>query len=109
MKASGTFAPFRTRLLLMVLLLVVPCLALVLWGNLEQRRIERQRVREGAVAISQLAAAYEQKYVDNTRQLLTTLSQTTFLVLATNRTMAEMHLANLRKLSPDYVNFGLIE
>src|SRR6185295_3561804 len=104
---SRFFAHFRTRLVLMVLLLAIPCFALVLWGNLEQRRIERTRVREGAVAISQLAAAYEQNYVENTRQLLTTLSQASFLVLATNRSMVELHLANLRKLSPDYVNFGL--
>ncbi|HXT38943.1 MAG TPA: cache domain-containing protein, partial [Candidatus Angelobacter sp.] len=103
------FALFRTRLILLVLLLVVPGFALVLYGNLEQRRIEKARVREGAIAISQLAAANQENFIKNTRQLLATLTQFPFLVLATDRTFCETHFSNLLKLSPDYLNFGLIE
>src|SRR5437870_2436575 len=109
MQIKSFFALFRTRLILLVLLLIIPAFGLVLYGYLEQRRIEKARVREGAAAISQLAAASEESFIDNTRQLLGTLAQIPFLVLATNQSFCEAHLANLRKLLPDYVNFGLIE
>jgi hypothetical protein len=46
MSATSSFIRFRTRLLLLVLLMVVPAFGLVLLGNLEQRRIEKAGVRE---------------------------------------------------------------
>src|ERR1041385_8557508 len=103
------FTHFRTRLFLLVLLLVIPAVGLVLHGNLEQERIERARVREGATAISQLAAANQENFIKNSRQLLATLSEISFLVLGTNRPVCQTHFANLRVLLPDYLNFGLIE
>ena len=109
MDAPPFFSRFRTRLYLLVAMVVVPAFGLVLYGNLEQRRIERAAARERAVAISQLAAAHEDNFVKNTRQLLATLTQLPFLTLATNRQFCEFHFFNLRKLSPDYANFGLIE
>ena len=103
------FAILRTRLNLLVLLLVIPAFGLVLYGNLEQRRIEKARVREGVAAISQLAAANQENFIKNSRQLLATLAQFPFLVLATNRPFCETHFSNLRLLAPDYLDFGLIE
>src|SRR5687767_9847298 len=102
------FAPLRIRLILLVLMLVIPAFGLVLYGNFEQRRIEKERVREEAIAIAQLAAANQQNFIKNARQLLVTLSEFPFLVLATNRQFCEVHFSNLLKLSPDYLNFGLI-
>jgi signal transduction histidine kinase len=92
-----------------MVLIAVPALGLVLYGNLEQRWSETARVRQGAVAISQLAAANEEHLIQNARQLLATLTEFPFLVLATNREFCRENFSNLRKLSPDYVNFGLIE
>ncbi len=100
---------FRTRLTLMLLLVVLPALGLALYSNLEQRRIEKAEVREGATAISGLAAAHEENFFKNARQLLATLTHFPFLVLATNRPFCETNFSNLRKLSPNYLNFGLIE
>src|SRR5437879_22920 len=101
------FPFFRTRLLLLVLLVAVPVVGLVLYGNLEQRRIERARVREGAVAISRLAAANQSSFLKNARQTLATLGDLHFFVLSTNKPFCETHFSNLLKLSPDYLNFGL--
>lgn len=109
MTVPSRFLKFRTRLIILVLLLVIPAFGLVLYGNLEQRRIEKAKVRQGAAAISELAGANQEAFIKNTRQLLTTLAQFPFLVLATNRPFCEVHFSNLLKLSPDYVNFGLIE
>ena len=108
-KTSGFFALFRTRLILLVLLVLVPAFGLVVYGYFEQRRIETARVREGATAICQLAAANQNNFIDDARQLLATMTQFPFLLLATNRPFCETHLSNLRKLAPDYLNFGLIE
>src|ERR1041385_2901115 len=100
---------FRTRLLLLMLLLAVPALALILYSNLDERRIETAAVRQEAIALSRLAAAREENLINNTRQLLATLSQISFLVLSTNHELCELHFSNLRRLLPDYRNFGLIE
>lgn len=109
MQSPPFFAPFRTRLILLVLLVVLPAFALVLHSNLEQRQLEKSRAKDGALAISQLAAANQESFLKNARQLLATLGQFSFLVLNTNRAFCQNHLANLRKLLPNYLNFGLIE
>ncbi len=107
--ASSFFALFRTRLVVLMLLAVLPAFGLTVYEYLQQRRLETERVRDGAIAISRLAAANQENFVKNTRQLLATLTQFPFLLLGTNRAFCENHLSNLRKLSPDYANIGLIE
>src|SRR5258707_7890514 len=107
--ASSFFALFRTRLIGLMLLALLPAFGLVLYEYLEQRRIETERVREGAIAVARLAAATQENFTKNTRQMLATLTQFPFLLLGTNRAYCETHLSNLRKLSPDYLNFGLVE
>jgi signal transduction histidine kinase len=99
---------FRTKLLLLVLLLTIPAFILVFLAGVHQRKIEKKRVRDSAVALSELAAAHQVQFIRNTRQLMATLSEIHFLVLATNAPFCDVHFSNLRKLSPDYVNFGLI-
>jgi len=108
-RGGGIFAQFRTKLLLLVLLLVVPAFGLVLFSSFQQQRVEKEKARESAVAISRLAAAQQQQFIRNARQMLATLTGFSFLTLTTNTTFAEMNLANLIKLSPDYLTFGLIE
>lgn len=103
------FAQFRTKLFLLVLLLVIPALGLVLHSNFEQRRIEKARIRESAIAISQLAAANQEQFIRNARLLLATLTEFPFLTLTTNAAFGDVHLSNLKKLSPDYLTFGLID
>jgi PAS domain S-box-containing protein len=103
------FSQVRTKLLLLVLLLIVPTFSLVLYISFEQRHLEKQRARESAIATSRLAAAQQKQFIRNARQMLATLSQFSFLTLTTNAGFAEAHLVNLQKLSPDYLTFGLIE
>src|ERR1051326_7060789 len=100
---------FRTRLILLIFLVVLPALALVLYSYGEQRRLETVRVHEGAIAMSRLAAAKDENYVKNTRQLLAALSELTFFVLAKDSGFCHTNFSNLLKLSSDYVNLGLIE
>src|SRR5438046_686214 len=87
--ASSFFARFRTKLILVMLLAAVPAFALVFYGNLEQRRLEKVRVREAATATARLAAANEEKFRENARQLLGTLTQFPFLLIGTNNYFSE--------------------
>src|SRR5689334_18423831 len=107
--ALSYFALFRTRLVVLMLLALLPAFGLVLYENLEQRRIETEHVRERAIAVVQLAAANQENFTKNTRQMLATFTQLPFLLLGTSRAYCETHLSNLRKLAPDYLNFGLVE
>jgi len=104
-----TLQLFRTRLLLLIGLVVVPALALILYGNFALRRVETARAREQARAAASLAATVPEGYIRNARQLMATLTQLPFLLLSTNREFCEFHFKNLRSLTPDYFNFGLVE
>lgn len=107
--AARRAVPFRRRLIFLILIFAIPAVGLVLYGNFEQRRIETARVREGAIAISELVAANQENFTKNSQQLLATLAEIPFLVLATDPVSSQAHFSNLRKLLPDYLNFGLIE
>src|SRR6185295_14530111 len=103
------FNSFRGRLIVLILLGALPAFGLVIYLNLEQRRLETARVRHEAVNTAQLSAFSEQNFTEHTRQLLATLSQFSFLTRATDPEFVQQHLSNLRKLAPDYLNFGLVE
>lgn len=99
----------RGKLLLLVLLALIPAIGLAVHRNLEQRRTAKARGLDTITALSKLIAANEAAYVKNSRQLLATLSEIGFLVRATDRKFCSVHFQNLLKLSPDYLNFGLID
>jgi signal transduction histidine kinase/CheY-like chemotaxis protein len=107
--ARLAFSSFRARLLVLILLIVIPAAGMALYSNFERRRLEGERIRERALALSKLAAAKEENFIRDTKQLLNTLTQFPFLLLSTNEAFSETHLVNLKKLSPDYASFGLIE
>lgn len=100
---------FRTQLIVLVLLPAIPALVLALQRDFQQRRLEKDRIVQSISAVSRLIAANELAYIKNARQLLTTLAPLSFLVHATNRPFCDVHFQNLVKLSPDFLNFGLIE
>jgi signal transduction histidine kinase len=106
---NSSFRKFRTKLIVLILLTLIPAFALVLQRNFDQRRTEKERILERISASSRLVAARQGGYVKNTRQLLSTLSGIDFLVLSTNEPFSSIHFQNLVKLSPDYLNFGLVE
>ena len=60
-----------------------------MYEYLEQRRLETERVREGAIAVARLAAATQENFTKNTRQMLATLTQLPFLLLGTNRSYCD--------------------
>ncbi len=103
------FDQLRTRLLYLVLVALLPACGLVLFGNFEQQNLEKEALRQQAIASAKLAAATQERYILNARHLLLTLCQFPFLTLSSDRGFSETHFRNLRLISPDYADFGLIE
>jgi signal transduction histidine kinase len=102
------FRGFRSRLLGLIMLSVIPSLVLALYTNLEQRKLGRAQVKDQAVLAAQLAAAKQEGLIDSTRQLLAALAELPQF-RGTNRFLYNSHFANLLKFHPQYVDFGLIE
>ena len=100
---------FRSKLFALVLVAVLPGLLLALHRTFQHREIEKNRILQEISSFSRLIAANERGYVKNARQMLTTLAGIDFLVQSKDANFTAVHFQNLLKLSPDYLNFGLIE
>jgi signal transduction histidine kinase len=94
--------------LILVLLLLVPAFFLLLLGNLKRQRSEKALARERAVTLAKLAAAHESYYIRESRQQLASMSQFP-LVLMRDRAAVERGLKSLKRLQPDFADFGLVE
>src|SRR5690349_19463190 len=87
----GWFGRMRTKLFLLVMVPVIPALALAFYTNLEQRRTEMNKLHQEVTAWAKVAAVREEAFVNNSRQMLSTLAEFPFLVFSTNRTVCETH------------------
>ena len=102
------FGSLRTRLLALALLLVLPAFFFMTVGNFKRQDSEKKVARERAITIAKLAAANETHYVRLARLELATIAQYP-LALTPDRTVAEKGLKTLKRLLPDFDDFGLIE
>lgn len=100
---------FRTRLIFLILLVLIPTGVLVFFANVDRQQAEKQMLRHEAVCAAKLAAASQAYYVRQTRQLLETMTQFPFLVLLNDPGISRTGMMNLKLLAPDYSDFGLIE
>lgn len=107
--SRSIFGRLPVKLLLLVFLPVLPALFLTIYSYLEQRDIEKRHAEQSVVALSQLAAANQEHFIKNVRQLLGTLASYDFLVTNNHPAFTHLNFSNLKKLSPDYLDFGLIE
>jgi hypothetical protein len=70
-----SFASLRIRLLALVLLAVIPALGLILYSASEQRQLAVDEVERNALRLTDLAIDNQERLVEATQQLLTTLAQ----------------------------------
>src|SRR5712671_5760456 len=96
------FDQLRTRLLYLMLVGLLPACGLVLYGDIEQLKLEKEALRQQAIASARLVAATQERYIRNAEHLLATLTEFSFLTTGNNRSFAETHFRNLRLLSTDY-------
>src|SRR5690606_7267890 len=80
----------------------------VLSSNIQRQRAEREKVKTEALLAAKLAAASQDYYLKQTRQLLATITQFDFLVLANDSGFCRTNFTNLKLLSPDFSDFGLV-
>jgi hypothetical protein len=68
------WSSLRFRVLLLVLLAVLPALGLVIYTNVEQRRLAAAGAKEDALRLVRIAAADQNDTIKDTRQLLFALA-----------------------------------
>ncbi|MGV3773536.1 MAG: sensor histidine kinase [Verrucomicrobiales bacterium] len=108
-KEGRSLSRFQTKLLALVLLPLLPALGLALYANFHHRNAEKEALIQRIDYTSKLIAANQTMFFKNARQLLKTLERFDFLVSGSDKAFITVHLSNLLKLSPDYLNFGLVE
>ncbi|MEW5958880.1 MAG: PAS domain S-box protein, partial [Chloroflexota bacterium] len=99
------FSSLRLRLLLLVLLAVLPALGLMLYTNLEQRRLAAAHAQEDALRLTRLMVVEHERLIENVHQLLITLVQLP-VIRAGRLADCQALLANLVHLYPAYTNLG---
>src|SRR5262249_12971954 len=70
-----SLSSLRARLLLVVLLAVLPALGLIVYTDLEQRRLSAAQAQSNALRLARLAAADQAQLIQGAHQLLTALAQ----------------------------------
>jgi signal transduction histidine kinase len=102
------FSSLRLRLVVLVLLAVVPALGLMLYTNLEQRRLANVQAQEDAQRLARLAATQQQQLIEGARQLLIALAQISE-VRGGDAAACNTLMTSLLKQYPLYANLGVIE
>lgn len=106
---SPLLGRFQLQLFGLILLVFIPAFILTVSTNLKERRIAQQSLREQTRAVARFAVAKQENFVKNAEQILATVSQFSFLTSAEHAPFAEVHFINLKKILPEYADFGLIE
>jgi len=100
-----SFSSLRARLLLLALLAVLPALGLILYTDLEQRRLAATQAQDDALRLARLAAADQGQLLQSTHQLLTALAQLPAVRNGDPNTCTTL-FTNLRRQYPVYANLG---
>ncbi|HJY82107.1 MAG TPA: cache domain-containing protein, partial [Candidatus Binatia bacterium] len=100
-----SLSSLRARLLLLVLLAAIPALGLILYIDLEQRRLAATQAQEAALRLAQLAAADQAQLIQGAHQLLTALAQLP-AVHAGDSATCTTFFTKLLKQYPVYANLG---
>jgi signal transduction histidine kinase len=99
------FASLRARLILLVLLAVIPALGLILYTGAEQRRLAAENTRADALSLARLLAADHARIIEETRQLLLTLTHLSE-VRPGESAACSLLFAGLLEEHPQYTNLG---
>jgi signal transduction histidine kinase len=105
--AKRYFYSLRFRLLALVVLGIIPLLGLILFTAAEQRAYAKEEVQAGALHQARLVAADHQRLIDETRQLLVTLSYLPGTGAGWQPTCNQV-FAELLSQYPQYANLGQV-
>ena len=103
------FSSIRARLTVLVLLAVVPAILLVLYEGLRQRRLEEDKVEEGAVRLAREATRNQRRLAESTRQLLAAMAQVPAVRQGTPPTGTQFLSDEFQLHSGNFTGFGLAD
>jgi len=102
------FVSLRLRLLAMVLLVLVPWLALVLFTQADERKVAIANVGDDAMALVHIVTSNQAAQIEAARQLMLALARLPQL-RRNDPTACSALLAEMLKAYPLYLNMGVIE
>ena len=103
---KGLFSSLRSRLIVLVLLAIIPAILLFGYTVAEQRRIAAEDVKTEAQWLTRLMVAEQERVIDNTRQLLLTLSHLS-VVRQQSWESCNSLFTELLVQYPSYANLGV--
>ncbi len=103
-----TLNSIRYKLVLLILFTVTPCLAILVYSGLEQRRHLIDKAQSDVLLLSHTIAQAQKTITRSTQQILSTLSQApTIQAMETKASSAV--LESVLRNNPDYNNFALVD
>ncbi len=102
-----SFSSLKVRLLLLVLLAVVPALGLILYTDLEERRIAIANARRDALRVARIVATNKDRLIQETQQLLMVLAQLPPVRTHDSRSCSKF-FSRLLQRYPLYANLGAV-
>jgi PAS domain S-box-containing protein len=102
-----SFSSVRTRLILLVFLVLVPIIILIGFNTLEQRRWAVERATAHAEIVFNFAVINEQKDRLETEEILSTLAMAQ--EVAKGEVECSSYLSSIMKNYPRYINFGVAQ
>lgn len=97
----------QARISLLVLCAVVPAVALMVYTNLEERRLKAADAHDDALRLARLISADHERLIEGARELLVTLARLP-AVRGAERAACGALFADLLQQYPAYANFGVI-
>ncbi len=98
----------RNKLVLLILFTVTPCLAILVYSGVEQRRHLIETAQSDVLLLSNTIAEALKTITQSTQQILSTLSQAPTIQAMDTNTSSAVLKSVLRK-NPDYSNFALVD
>jgi serine phosphatase RsbU (regulator of sigma subunit) len=106
--AAGRFFSLRLRLLALVVLVLLPWLALVLYTQADERRAAIADVNRDEMRLIRIVTSNQAAEIEGARQLLTAIARLPQL-RSKETTACSAFLAEMRAASPMYLNLALAE
>jgi PAS domain S-box-containing protein len=103
-----TLNSIRNKLVLLVLLTVTPCIAILVYSGIEQRRHLIRDAQSNVLLLTRTIAEAQKTMTQSTQQILSTLSQTPTIQDMEPNTSSAVLRSVLQK-NPDYNNFVLVD
>ncbi len=98
----------RNKLVLLILFTVAPCLGIVVYSGVEQRRHSIGMAQSNLLLLTQTIAEAQKTITQSTQQILSTLAQTP-TIQAMDPDASSAILRSVLRKNPDYSNFGFVD